>query len=1475
MIKPLSTLAALLLAVSCSWGQMTITPLPTGGQSAILQSWAQAVLGPGVQVQQVAYTGNPAAIARLNDPLNATNMDGGLLLGTGRVTNAIGGINQTSSHIFSNTPVTDPWLEPLNLLQSDIYDRAALTISFTAVSNSLPLSFRFGSEDYLEYVCSSNLDLGGIFLSGPGLSGDFPNEAVNLMTVPGSPTTPVCVNTVNNGIAGTEPETLEAYCSTFALNWANYTQYYAGPITGLVYDGFTSVLSTPAVSLIPGQPYQLVIAIADTGDPGFNSVILFGSPQSGPVTYYDTLSVATGFCAGESVSLYGQTFSMAGYYELNQVVGDTQRLVQISVEQYPAYLYTETYDACPGDVFVIDGVSLEAPAEYTLALTTAQGCDSLIHYVLRTREVDFVVENPIPLLCPGDTLTYAFGADFYLTGLPVPFRNNEGYAIPDQPDLLLEAPVEVSGYPADSTLSDAGELAICLRMEHSFMHDLELVVTCPSGVSVTLHNYNPVLPPGLGFTQLGQPSDPDDPDAPNAIVTPWGVVEPGIGWNYCWTTDATRGTFWEYATDSLASVLPPGNYNSFDPLSDLEGCPLNGTWTFALSDRWPSDNGYLFEASLDFNRSLPPYNRGWMPADSNIVALTPDSLTVAFASAGDYPYTYFVQDTEGCVYNETFTFRVRPAIEVEVDTAICGGGFLDQNFEEAGEYLLERRYPSLNFCDSLVRYRVSVSFPDTTFLTGSSCSAAGVGVFVETFPTGGACDSTVVTTVLYEPLQGVDTLTTCDPDAAGDFLLALTTAAGCDSFVVVTYLYEPLAFEVVTTPADCVTGLGSIAIVPVNANEQYLFRIGNQSSATGVFNMPPGSYTITYETLSGCDGQLSATVDAGNLPQAQFSATPLDCQGLQLTAQPAPGLSYNWTLDGLSVSTEADFEIPLLSAGIHEVCLYVANACSSDSQCQTVSIDPALEENYSLQLGAGAAQPDSCVWIPLTGSGLADVASLSGAIILTDTLPGRLTDVLPGNLAGGAFDYLLLDDWTVFFDWAAPLPGLQLADGDTVLQVRVCANGNALAGVYDLELEAIAGEYCQDQVISNTPTVFGGQFEVLPSLAISGKIIHHPQHSLSGLGIINATVNITGNTAATTNADGFYLRRVAEGGDYTVRPFKNQPLAGLSTLNIIRLLRHLNGQLPLNSPYLLLAADVDCNRTVNFDDLTVLRQTLVGSDGNLQGCPTWKFVPRNFSFGLNPFVYPDSLRFEDVDAPVEGADFYGIRTGDMLGTGTANRPGTLMALSAPAHTLAAGAVLRLPISLPQGQNLVGFQLQFEADPQALSLLSWQPADPLWSSAFNPETGRLLAYASAPIEDQLLGWLTVRAEQGGRSLEDVLRLSTAAEALPAEAYGDDLSARPLTLNWTDAPRPIAGAAMEVWPNPFREQTLLSLNLPAEDWITLELRDVAGRLLLQQRYLAPAGPSHRYLTATADMPAGVLLLTLRHAGGTFTERIVLIR
>jgi hypothetical protein len=130
------------------------------------------------------------------------------------------------------------------------------------------------------------------------------------------------------------------------------------------------------------------------------------------------------------------------------------------------------------------------------------------------------------------------------------------------------------------------------------------------------------------------------------------------------------------------------------------------------------------------------------------------------------------------------------------------------------------------------------------------------------------------------------------------------------------------------------------------------------------------------------------------------------------------------------------------------------------------------------------------------------------------------------------------------------------------------------------------------------------------------------------------------------NASGFPINM-----SITVKPEKNDSITeGISTLDLVLIQRHILGLTKFTDPYKLIAADADANKKISVTDLVALRKVILGASLTLpknRNCYT--FVDKNFIFldDKNPFIYPDSIKFSNLNSEGKKADFVAIKIGDV------------------------------------------------------------------------------------------------------------------------------------------------------------------------------------------------------------------------------------
>ncbi len=238
-------------------GQLLVTP--GGNPSLMVQN---ILVGSGITVSNVTYTGHPNSIGTFTTGAMATNLGftSGIIMASGNVITAVGPNNSGSAGTSLGIP-GDVLLNSL-VAPNVTYDAAILEFDFVPLSDTIKFRYVFGSEEYPEYVGSSFNDVFGFFVSGgydPVTWTPFVNR--NIAIIPNTVSTPVSINNVNNGNNNVGP----------CMNCAYYINNNGG--VWIQYDGITTVL-TAWLKVIPCVTYHLKLAIADAGDGILDSGVL-------------------------------------------------------------------------------------------------------------------------------------------------------------------------------------------------------------------------------------------------------------------------------------------------------------------------------------------------------------------------------------------------------------------------------------------------------------------------------------------------------------------------------------------------------------------------------------------------------------------------------------------------------------------------------------------------------------------------------------------------------------------------------------------------------------------------------------------------------------------------------------------------------------------------------------------------------------------------------------------------------------------------------------------------------------------------------------------------------------------------------------------------------------------------------------------------------------------------------------------------
>jgi len=336
----------------------------------------------------------------------------------------------------------------------------------------------------------------------------------------------------------------------------------------------------------------------------------------------------------------------------------------------------------------------------------------------------------------------------------------------------------------------------------------------------------------------------------------------------------------------------------------------------------------------------------------------------------------------------------------------------------------------------------------------------------------------------------------------------------------------------------------------------------------------------------------------------------------------------------------------------------------------------------------------------------------------------------------------------------------------------------------------------------------------------------------------------------------YHFEGLPSKSNYSLKSTRNdQPMNGVSTLDLVLIQKHILGIELLDSPYKVLAADIDNDKQITAIDLVELRKLILATYEELPNNESWRFIPKSTSFAdpQNPWNVSEILEMKEVTKDYKSEDFIGIKVGDVNATAA---PHSLMGIEVRGNetgllfevddqVFKAGDVVRVNFRSPNFRGISGFQGTLAAvssEQRATSSLSDVEliAGSLDMKRQNiglryAQEGMITmswntnAKAGVDIDDQqVLFTLVFKAQENGK-LSEVLRIGsqhTIAESYQGRGELGNLSIR-FVQNGSEI---VAKSELyQNYPNPFDQRTVIGINLANQGKGTLKVYDATGRTI----------------------------------------------
>ncbi len=173
--------------------------------------------------------------------------------------------------------------------------------------------------------------------------------------------------------------------------------------------------------------------------------------------------------------------------------------------------------------------------------------------------------------------------------------------------------------------------------------------------------------------------------------------------------------------------------------------------------------------------------------------------------------------------------------------------------------------------------------------------------------------------------------------------------------------------------------------------------------------------------------------------------------------------------------------------------------------------------------------------------------------------------------------------------------------------------------------------------------------DVVTKHSVSGSVKTENNEVVDGVEVSYHSSEKEGS--AIVDKDGRYVfPDLLRGRPYTIGASLNSdPLEGVNTLDIVLIQRHILGLSTLDSPYKLIAADVDNNKYVSASDLTKIRKLILGvTDKFSKDVPSWVFVAKDGITNPNtPLIYKSLYDTDILQNNMDNVDFVAVKIGDV------------------------------------------------------------------------------------------------------------------------------------------------------------------------------------------------------------------------------------
>ncbi len=801
-----------------------------------------------------------------------------------------------------------------------------------------------------------------------------------------------------------------------------------------------------------------------------------------------------------------------------------------------------------------------------------------------------------------------------------------------------------------------------------------------------------------------------------------------------------------------------------------------------------------------------------------------------FDEAGQYMQT--LPGGNGCDSVLTINLAILPTGSGSTDLFFCMGDTISVNgesFFQAGQF--QQTLTGTNGCDSLLTINLNMGLPTSGVLDVAICDGTSIDLNGESFTDPGSymqilqnsagCDS-LLTINVSEGLDHQETIeaSICEGEIfefageiimdAGVYLQSLQTDIGCDSTVI-------LELTVEDGPTTNITEV-------IATGESFVWN-GNELTESGV-------YEESFTAANGCDSLVTLTLvvseaivhydfndcnatinDGSNQDYSEF--TPNYPNSLSCSQVSASAIGRSNPVTNLHSCTPGANDTPAICVSSVDACEFQAE--DEKSIFFEVAIQPTDGESVRLAgLSFLERAPEFFEWINGPGGGN-NYPTLYALRILVDGAEVFLETDIPTNLEWTEQTFNLMD----------------------VAELNITSNA-----VVRFEFQA----YC---LVGELSLVTAWDLE---DIQITAACMNIPTQNRMLAGIIEteageriSDVEISlineGNTRSTQSDEQgvYFFEDCVSDIEYHLDCQKNgDDLNGVTTSDIIAIQRHILQIKELDSPYKMIAADVNNNKEISAIDLVEIRKLILGVYTEFPENDSWRFNVKAHEIPMfDPWRMEEDMSFNDMDHDVLDAHFIGIKIGDVNNTvqlglhqNALTERSQVSQLKTKEQQLKAGQECTIKFNLDQEIPLTGFQTAFDLhDISIIDVKSSLPNFENYNFHIHNNQLKISWNHTNPIFDSET-ILEIRIISNIDQFASEALTMTNDDIFKSALYlGEELEEKDIELSYQS--RSSESMVFQNQPNPFSEITQIPFSVSQTEAVTLTIFDQEGKLVYKQK------------------------------------------